>query len=161
MPSPFSAIATSISAAASRHQSMLRAAESDHDLASVLDEIARDHIAIVDRIVAAKKVRERRANLAPGDHDEFDSLMVAAEMAKPAAAERSFLLSMEDIYRRCDIGLPDILKGTWNPIADAYVALLRLGSCRRNAYAVYEHVLDRAHRLIIEAKAADNMQVAA
>jgi hypothetical protein len=163
MPSPLSTIATDILASASRHQHMLQAAANDDDLESLLEEIAQNHIGIVDRIVAVRKIRERRGSWAPGDHDDFDSLMVAAEMAKPTAVEKRFLLSMEDVYRRCDTGLPDVLKGTWNPIADAYVALLQLGGhgYETPIASVYRHVLDKAHGLIIEAKVAADLQVAA
>jgi len=163
MPSPLSNIATDILSLASRHQHMLQAAANDDELESAINEIARDHIAIVGRIVAFKKARERSPSSAPADVDEFTLLMIAAENAEPTKKEKRFLLTMEDIYRRCDTGLPDILKGTWNPIADAYVALLRLGGhgYETPIASVYRHVLDKAHALIIEAKTASDMQVAA
>lgn len=170
MPSPLSHIATDIQSSASRHQSMLQAADNDHDLTTALDEIARDHIVIVDRIVALRKIRERRGSSAPADHDDFDSLMVAAEMANPSAAEKSFLLTMEDIHTRCvalqdKLGDPavagDFRCGVRNPIADAFLAVVRLDGFEWDSPVarVYNFVLDEACALAEVAKAAIEVKV--
>jgi hypothetical protein len=170
MPSPLSHIATDIQTLASRHQRMLQAAASDHDLASALDEIARDHIDIVERIVAYKKARERTPSSAPADVDEFTLLMIAAENAKPTADEKSFLLSMEDIHTRCvalqdKLGDPavaaDFRCGVRNPIAGAFLAVVRLGGIEWDSPVtrVYNFVLDEACALAEAAKAAVEVKV--
>ncbi len=179
MPSPLSSLATDILASASRHQTMLQAAANDHDLASILDEIARDYIAVIDRIVAYKKARERSPSSAPADVDEFTLLMIAAEHAEPTADEKSFLLTMEDIHKRC-VALQDQIRdpavaadfrcGVRNPIADAFLAVVRLDGFEWDSPVarVYNFILNEACALAEVAKtaveeitAADDLQVAA